>query len=72
MILRRFYITENTNGAVNYRLSSFHLLISPNQAPIPRSKVSRLLKTHIQSNEPLTTHEGPGLRRPLSLEDLYP
>ena len=51
MILRRFYITENTNGAVNYRFLSFHILISPDQAPTPRSKVSRLLKTHIHPKQ---------------------
>ena len=33
MILRRFYITENTNGVVTYRFSTFHLLTSPDQAP---------------------------------------
>jgi hypothetical protein len=61
MILRRFYITENANGAVNHRFPSFHLLTSPDPAPIPRSKVNRLLKTTIQSNERLIIREGPGL-----------
>ena len=52
MILRRFYITENTNGVVlTTDALSFHLLTLPDQAPIPRSKVSRLLKTDIHPKQ---------------------
>ena len=53
MILRRFYITENTNGVLLLTTESLslHLLTSPNQAPIPRSKVNRLLKTDIHPKQ---------------------
>jgi len=46
MILRRFYITENTNGASLFFLSTDH---SVQTAPVPKSKTNRVLKTIIPS-----------------------
>ena len=47
MILRRFYITENANGAATSPIFVVLLAHLPDQAPTPRSKVNRVLKTHI-------------------------
>ena len=52
MILRRFYITENTNGkslsfAVALSLRTAHSSLST--APVPKSKANRVLKTEIPS-----------------------
>ena len=49
MLLRQFYITENTNGKtslsfVKYDLSQLH------QAPVPKSKANRALKIEIAPN----------------------
>ena len=68
MILRRFYITENTNGLLT--TDSHHSIYSPR--PIkPRSPGRKLAAcskhTSIQNNKHLDIHEGQGL-----IKTLYP
>lgn len=46
MILRRFYITENNNGA-RVILSCYKLVLFIPAAPVPKSKAKRVLKTDI-------------------------
>ena len=67
MILRRFYITENTNGVL-LSTNSRHSIYSP--CPIkprfPGRKLTAFSKhTLIQSNKRLNTHEVPGLIKDL-------
>ena len=57
MILRRFYITENTNGETHLPVASLPLPFPRAQprsrthlvAPVPKSKANRVLKTDIPS-----------------------
>jgi tRNA-specific adenosine deaminase 2 len=49
LILRRFYITENTNGSSKFiEQFAMHSFLFPT-APIPRSKVNRVLKMVVPS-----------------------
>lgn len=54
MILRQFYVTENTNGPSSHPLIPTCILIRPTNvntltptAPVPRQKAARVLKTDI-------------------------
>lgn len=49
MMLRRFYITENTNGTyrASWLASSLADFGLDDTAPVPRSKANRVLKTEI-------------------------
>jgi len=46
LILRRFYITENSNGASTNVLVQLSLTLV-DAAPVPKSKANRVLKTDI-------------------------
>jgi len=50
MILRRFYITENTNG--EYYLRGCDKTDDSDQAPVPKSKANRVLKEIFSSAIP--------------------